>query len=230
MKTIGLLGGMSWESTVSYYQIINRVINQRLGGLHSAKCLLYSLDFAEIKACQTEGRWDDAAAILIEGGRKLERAGADFLVICTNTMHKVAPHVVAGVNIPLLHLAEVTADALLRQGLIKAALLGTRYTMEEDFYRSVLRRRGVEVLIPEAPDRAMINDVIFQELCLGRIEDASRQKFLSVIEGLHARGAQGIVLGCTEIGLLVRPQDTDVIMLDTTVLHATAAAEMALAR
>ena len=230
MKTIGLLGGMSWESTVSYYQIINRVINQRLGGLHSAKCLLYSLDFAEIKACQTEGRWDDAAAILIEGGRKLERAGADFLVICTNTMHKVAPHVVAGVNIPLLHLAEVTADALLRQGLIKAALLGTRYTMEEDFYRSVLRRRGVEVLIPEAPDRAMINDVIFQELCLGRIEDASRQKFLSVIEGLRERGAQGVVLGCTEIGLLVRPQDADVIMLDTTVLHATAAAEMALAR
>ncbi len=230
MKTIGLLGGMSWESTVSYYQIINRVINQRLGGLHSAKCLLYSLDFAEIKACQTEGRWDDAAAILIDGGRKLERAGADFLVICTNTMHKVAPHVAAGVNIPLLHLAEVTADALLRQGLIKAALLGTRYTMEEDFYRSVLRRRGVEVLIPEAPDRAMINDVIFQELCLGRIEDASRQKFLSVIEGLRERGAQGVVLGCTEIGLLVRPQDADVIMLDTTVLHATAAAEMALAR
>ena len=230
MKTIGLLGGMSWESTVSYYQIINRVVKQRLGGLHSAKCLLYSVDFAEIEVCQVEGRWDDAAAILVEAARSLERGGADFLLICTNTMHKVAPAVAAGVSIPLLHLAEVTADALLRQGIVKAALLGTRYTMEEDFYCGVLRRRGIEVLIPEAQDRAMINDVIFKELCLGRIEDASRRKILTVIDGLRERGARGVVLGCTEIGLLVPPQDGDFPLLDTTLLHATAAAEMALAR
>lgn len=230
MKTIGLLGGMSWESTVSYYQIINRVVKQRLGGLHSAKCLLYSVDFAEIEVCQVEGRWDDAAAILVEAARSLEQGGADFLLICTNTMHKVAPAVAAGVSIPLLHLAEVTADALLRQGIVKAALLGTRYTMEEDFYCGVLRRRGIEVLIPEAQDRAMINDVIFKELCLGRIEDASRRKILTVIDGLRERGAQGVVLGCTEIGLLVPPQDGDFPLLDTTLLHATAAAEMALAR
>lgn len=230
MKTIGLLGGMSWESTVSYYQIINRIVKQRLGGLHSAKCLLYSVDFAEIEVCQVEERWDDAAAILVEAARSLERGGADFLLICTNTMHKVAPAVAAGVSIPLLHLAEVTADALLRQGIVKAALLGTRYTMEEDFYCGVLRRRGIEVLIPEARDRAMINDVIFKELCLGRIEDASRRKILTVIDGLRERGAQGVVLGCTEIGLLVPPQDGDFPLLDTTLLHATAAAEMALAR
>ena len=228
MKTIGLLGGMSWESTVSYYQIINRVVKQRLGGFHSAKCLLFSVDFAAIETCQAEGRWDDAAAILADGARRLERGGADFMLICTNTMHKVAPQVAAAVGIPLLHLAEVTADELLRRGMTRAALLGTRYTMEEDFYSGVLQRRGIEVLTPDAEERRMINDVIFKELCMGRIEDASRQKFLTVIDGLRRQGAQGIVLGCTEIGLLVRPQDTDAPMLDTTLLHATAAAEMAL--
>ena len=230
MKTIGLLGGMSWESTVSYYQIINRTVKERLGGLHSAKCLLFSVDFAAIEACQAEGRWDDAADILAEGARSLERGGADFLLICTNTMHKVADQVAAAVNIPLLHLAEVTADELLCRGMVKAALLGTRYTMEEDFYRGVLQRRGIEVLIPDAGDRGVINDIIFQELCQGRIEEASRKKMLSVIEGLRMRGAQGTVLGCTEIGLLVCPQDTDAPMLDTTLLHATAAVDMALAR
>lgn len=228
MKTIGLLGGMSWESTVSYYQIINRVVKQRLGGFHSAKCLLFSVDFAAIETCQAEGRWDDAAAILADGARSLERGGADFMLICTNTMHKVAPQVAAAVGIPLLHLAEVTADELLRRGMARAALLGTRYTMEEDFYSGVLQRRGIEVLTPDVEERRMINDVIFKELCMGRIEDASRQKFLTVIDGLRRQGAQGIVLGCTEIGLLVRPQDTDAPMLDTTLLHATAAAEMAL--
>ena len=230
MKVIGLLGGMSWESTVSYYQIINRVVRQRLGGLHSAKCLLYSVDFAEIEACQAEGRWDEAAAALAGGARRLERGGADFFLICSNTMHKVAPQVAAAVQIPLLHLAGATADELLRRGMTRAALLGTRYTMEEDFYSGVLRQRGIEVLVPDAQDRGMINDVIFQELCLGRIEDGSRRKMLTVIEGLQARGAQGVVLGCTEIGLLVQPEHTDVPLLDTTLLHATAAAEMALGR
>lgn len=230
MKVIGLLGGMSWESTVSYYQIINRVVRQRLGGLHSAKCLLFSVDFAEIEACQAEGRWDDAAAALAEGARRLEQGGADFFLICTNTMHKVALQVASAVRIPLLHLAEATADALQRRGMTRVALLGTRYTMEEDFYSGVLRQRGLEVLVPEARERNMINEVIFQELCLGRIEDDSRRMFLKVIGALQARGAQGVVLGCTEIGLLVRPEHTDVPLLDTTLVHATAAVEMALDR
>ena len=230
MKVIGLLGGMSWESTVSYYQIINRMVRQRLGGLHSAKCLLFSVDFAEIEACQAEGRWDDAAAALAEGARRLEQGGADFFLICTNTMHKVALQVASAVRIPLLHLAEATADELQRRGMTRVALLGTRYTMEEDFYSGVLRQRGLEVLVPEARERNMINEVIFQELCLGRIEDDSRRMFLKVIGALQARGAQGVVLGCTEIGLLVRPEHTDVPLLDTTLVHATAAVEMALDR
>ncbi|MEG6503695.1 MULTISPECIES: aspartate/glutamate racemase family protein [unclassified Desulfovibrio] len=230
MKVIGLLGGMSWESTVSYYQIINRVVRQRLGGLHSAKCLLFSVDFAEIEVCQAEGRWDDAAAALAEGARRLEQGGADFFLICTNTMHKVALQVASAVRIPLLHLAEATADELRRRGMTRVALLGTRYTMEEDFYSGVLRQRGLEVLVPEARERNMINEVIFQELCLGRIEDDSRRMFLKVIGALQARGAQGVVLGCTEIGLLVRPEHTDVPLLDTTLVHATAAVEMALDR
>lgn len=230
MKVIGLLGGMSWESTVSYYQIINRVVRQRLGGLHSAKCLLFSVDFAEIEVCQAEGRWDDAAAALAEGARRLEQGGADFFLICTNTMHKVALQVASAVRIPLLHLAEATADELQRRGMTRVALLGTRYTMEEDFYSGVLRQRGLEVLVPEARERNMINEVIFQELCLGRIEDDSRRMFLKVIGALQARGAQGVVLGCTEIGLLVRPEHTDVPLLDTTLVHATAAVEMALDR
>ena len=230
MKVIGLLGGMSWESTVSYYQIINRVVRQRLGGLHSAKCLLFSVDFAEIEACQAEGRWDDAAAALAEGARRLEQGGADFFLICTNTMHKVALQVASAVRVPLLHLAEATADALQRRGMTRVALLGTRYTMEEDFYSGVLRQRGLEVLVPEARERNMINEVIFQELCLGRIEDDSRRMFLKVIGALQARGAQGVVLGCTEIGLLVRPEHTDVPLLDTTLVHAMAAVEMALDR
>ena len=206
MKCIGLLGGMSWESTVSYYQALNRGVRARLGGLHSARVLLNSVDFAEIERLQHAGDWSATARLLAAEARALQAGGADFLMIGTNTMHKVAPEVAAGVSIPLLHLAEVTAEALQRQGIGKAALLGTRYTMEEDFYSGVLRRRGIEVLIPEAADRAMINDVIFQELCLGRIEDASRQKLLSVIDGLRERGAQGVVLGCTEIGLLLPPQ------------------------
>ena len=230
MKTIGMLGGMSWESTSIYYKLLNKRVAQKLGGLHSAKILLQSVDFAVMEALMTAGDWETIGQQLSRAALNLEKAGAEMIILGSNTMHKVAPEVAAGVGIPLLHLAEVTAGALLRQGIVKAALLGTRYTMEEDFYSGVLRRRGIEVLIPEAADRAMINDVIFQELCLGRIEDASRQKLLSVIDGLRERGAQGVVLGCTEIGLLLPPQDGDFPLLDTTVLHATAAAEMALAR
>ena len=230
MKTIGLLGGMSWESTIPYYRLINEGVKQRLGGLHSASLLLHSVDFHEIEACQSSGEWDKAGAILAQAALGLERAGAEGILLCTNTMHKVASHIENRCSLPFLHIADATGRAIAASGMRRVALLGTRYTMEEDFYCGVLRRRGIEVLIPEAQDRAMINDVIFQELCLGRIEDASRQKLLSVIDGLRERGAQGVVLGCTEIGLLLPPQDGDFPLLDTTVLHATAAAEMALAR
>lgn len=228
MKTIGLLGGMSWESTVTYYQIINRLVKERLGGLHSAKCLLYSVDFAEIEACQSAGQWEKSGELLAEGARGLERGGADFFLICTNTMHKVAPQVRAAVRIPLLHLAEVAADELQRRGMTRAALLGTRYTMEQDFYAGVLRDRGIEVMTPEAPQRAMINDIIFNELCLGRIREDSRRNMAQVARDLGAQGAQGVVLGCTEIGLLLQQRDSPVPLLDTTVLHATAAVEFAL--
>lgn len=228
MKTIGLLGGMSWESTVSYYQIVNTVVKKRLGGLHSAKCLLYSVDFQEIEACQSAGDWDKSSQLLGAAAQNLEKGGADFLVICTNTMHKVAPQIQAMVSIPLLHIAEVTADEVLARGMHCVALLGTRYTMEEDFYRGVLLEKGITVLIPDTAERAMINEVIFQELCRGEIRAASRRQFLAVMENLARQGARGIILGCTEIGLLVRQQDSTLPLFDTTALHATAAADLAL--
>lgn len=228
MKTIGLLGGMSWESTVSYYQIVNRRIKESLGGLHSARCLLYSVDFQEIETCQTRGDWEKSARILGAAAQALEKGGADFLLICTNTMHKVAPRVQAAVSIPLLHIAEVTAAEILGRGLKRVGLLGTRYTMEEDFYSGILRDKGLEVLIPDAPERAQINEIIFKELCRGEIRAASRQKFQGIVNGLARRGAQGIILGCTEIGLLLGAQDAELPLFDTTVLHAEAAARLAL--
>lgn len=228
MKTIGLLGGMSWESTVSYYQIVNTVVKKRLGGLHSAKCLLYSVDFQEIEACQSAGDWEKSAQLLGAAAQNLEKGGADFLVICTNTMHKVAPQIRGMISIPLLHIAEVTADEILARNMRCVALLGTRYTMEEDFYRGVLRDRGITVLIPDTAERAMINEVIFQELCRGEIREASRRQFLAVMEDLARQGARGIILGCTEIGLLVRQQDTALPLFDTAALHAAAAADLAL--
>lgn len=228
MKTIGLLGGMSWESTVSYYQIVNTVVKKRLGGLHSAKCLLYSVDFQEIEACQSAGDWEKSAQLLGAAAQNLEKGGADFLVICTNTMHKVAPQIRAMISIPLLHIAEVTADEILARNMHCVALLGTRYTMEEDFYRGVLRDRGMTVLIPDAAERAMINEVIFQELCRGEIREASRRQFLAVMDNLARQGARGIILGCTEIGLLVRQEDSILPLFDTAALHAAAAADLAL--
>lgn len=228
MKTIGLLGGMSWESTVSYYQIVNTVVKKRLGGLHSARCLLYSVDFQEIEACQSAGDWEKSAQLLGAAAQNLEKGGADFLVICTNTMHKVAPQIRAMISIPLLHIAEVTADEILARNMRCVALLGTRYTMEEDFYHGVLRDRGITVLIPDAAERAMINEVIFQELCRGEIREASRRQFLAVMENLARQGARGIILGCTEIGLLVRQEDSTLPLFDTAALHAAAAADLAL--
>ena len=230
MKTIGLLGGMSWESTVTYYQLINEAVKEKLGGLHSAKIVLHSVDFDEIEKCQSSGDWARSGEILGQAAAGLERAGADFILICTNTMHKVAGDVQAHISVPLLHIGEVTARALLARGIHKAALLGTRYTMEQDFYKDKLASAGIEVLIPDAGDRAELNRIIFDELCVGKILPKSREKFKAVTEALAAQGAQAAILGCTEIGLLLKPEDTRVPLFDTTVLHAAAAVELALTR
>ena len=228
MKAIGLLGGMSWESTVPYYQIINEAVKAALGGLHSARILLYSVDFAEIEACQATGDWDRSAAILGEAAQNLERVGADLLVICTNTMHKVAPQIQSQIRIPLVHIAEATADALHREGISRVALLGTKYTMTQDFYKDKLIASGIDVLIPEEDDIAFVNRVIYDELCLGVISEDSRRGYLAVIDKLAARGAQGVILGCTEIGLLIRQSDTALPVFDTTRIHAERAASLAL--
>ena len=217
MKTIGLIGGMSWESTVTYYQIINRLVQERLGGFHSAKCILHSVDFHEIEACQRAGDWERSGELLAEAAHGLERAGADCVLICTNTMHKVADVV-----------QELTADELEAAGVSTVGLLGTRYTMEQDFYTRKLVERGITVLIPEEDGRAFVNRVIFDELCLGTVSESSRRAFAAIIGGLTARGAQGVILGCTEIGLLVRPGDTSARLFDTTEIHARRAALYAL--
>lgn len=228
MKTIGLIGGMSWESTVTYYQIINTVIKEELGGFHSARCLLYSVDFHEIEACLSCEDWEKGAAILADAARKLEQAGADFIVICTNTMHKIASRVQDAVSIPLLHIAEATAQELRKSHINKVGLLGTKFTMEQDFYKAKLQEAGIEVLIPEEDDRHIVNHIIFQELCLGVTADNSKHAFLAVIDKLAQQGAQGIVLGCTEIGLLVKQQDSSLPLFDTALIHAQTAALHAL--
>lgn len=228
MKTIGLIGGMSWESTVTYYKVINETVKEKLGGLHSAKCLLYSVDFEEIEACQAQGQWDESGIILTQAAQALERAGADFLVICTNTMHKVAPQIQRDVSIPLLHIAKATAQQLHRQGITRVGLLGTRYTMEQDFYKEVLRQEGIQVLIPEEKDRNLVNDVIYHQLCLGIISPQSRKEYLRIIGELAEQGAQGVILGCTEIGLLVSQENTSVPLFDTTLIHGRQAALFAM--
>lgn len=227
MKTIGLIGGMSWESSSEYYRIINEEVKQRLGGLHSAKCILYSVDFEEIEICQRNGEWEKAAQILTEAAHSLESAGADFIVICTNTMHKVANEIQACINIPILHIADVTAQQVLSNEIKIVGLLGTKYTMEQDFYKSRLEAKGLKVLIPKEIDRVIVNAVIYNELCLGQIVDESRAKFRRIIEDLIEQGAVGIILGCTEIGLLVKPGDSTVPLFDTTLLHALGAVNFA---
>ena len=230
MKTIGLIGGMSWESTIPYYRQINEAVKQALGGLHSAKIVLYSVDFAEIERLQHRGEWDEAGALLADAARALERAGADFVVLCTNTMHKVAPAIEAAVAIPLLHIADPTAAAIHQAGLSCVGLLGTRFTMEQDFYRARLTdRHGIDVVIPDDDDRALVHRVIYEELCLGRVEEASRLAYRDVIQRLVAQGAQGVILGCTEISMLVGVEDAAVPLFDTTGLHAAAAVQVALA-
>lgn len=228
MKTIGLIGGMSWESTVTYYQVINETIKKELGGLHSAKILLYSVDFAEIEECQSNGEWKRSGEILAAAALGLEKAGADFIVICTNTMHKVIGQIKEKISIPVLHIADVTAEVLLKKGIKKTALLGTEYTMTQDFYKERLRERGLEVLIPDKEDVALVNHVIYDELCLGIIREESRKEYVRIIEGLKAAGAEGVILGCTEIGLLIQQEDSPLPVFDTTKLHAEAAAEKAI--
>ena len=224
MKTIGLIGGMSWESTVTYYQVINETVKQELGGLHSARCVLYSVDFDEIERCQSAGDWDKSAEVLARAARALERAGADFIVICTNTMHKVAPEVGRQVSIPILHIADMTAVELKKAGVGTVGLLGTKYTMQQDFYKAVLQRSGIEVLTPSEADMEEVNRVIYEELCVGTLSAQSKEKYLSVISELARRGAQGIILGCTEIGLLIRQSDTEIPLFDTALIHARQAA------
>ncbi len=228
MKTIGLIGGMSWESSIEYYRVINTAVHDKLGGLHSAKSVMVSVDFAEIEALQRAGDWGEATRQMVAAAGQAQAGGADFLVICTNTMHKMAGAVQAAIRIPLLHIADATAERIQRQGLSRVGLLGTRFTMEEDFYKGRLSVHGLEVLIPGESERETVHRVIYDELCLGQAYEASRAAYRTIMAGLVQRGAQGIILGCTEIGLLVGQQDASVPLFDTTRIHAEAAVEYAL--
>jgi len=229
MKLLGLIGGMSWESSALYYRMINRGVQQRLGGLHSARVLLYSVDFAEIEAQQMAGRWDDAAKLLADAGRSLKAGGAEGIVICTNTMHKAADAVETATGLPLLHIADATGDAIRETGMKRIALLGTRFTMEQDFYRGRLEERfGLDVLIPPDEDRDIVHRVIYDELCIGDIKDSSRAAYLEIIRGLQRRGAEGVILGCTEIGMLISAGVSPLPVFDTTQIHANATVEFML--
>lgn len=230
MKTIGLIGGMSWESSAEYYRIINERIREKLDGFHSAKCLMYSVDFAEVERYQQQGEWGQAAELLIDAAMRLERGGADFLLICTNTMHKVADDIQQKIQIPILHIVDATAEKIKQAGHKKIGLLGTKFTMEEPFYTGRLAEKyQLEVLVPEPEERAFINQVIFKELCLGILQDDSRLRFINIIENLSKRGAEAVILGCTEIPLLVKQADVSIPLFDTTAIHAEAAVEYALA-
>ena len=229
MKVIGLIGGMSWESTVEYYRLINESVKERLGGLHSAKCVLYSVDFAEVEELQRRGQWAEAAQLLVGAAQSVEKAGADFVLICTNTMHKLADAIQAGIGIPLLHIADATAAKVRQAGLQRVGLLGTRFTMEEDCYRARLTGQfGLEVIIPDTKGRETVHRIIYEELCLGTIRPKSRAQVAGIMSRLVEMGAKGIILGCTELGLLIRAEDSRVPLFDTTRLHALAAMEQAL--
>ena len=224
MKTIGLIGGMSWESTVTYYQVINETVKKELGGLHSAKCILYSVDFDEIEKYQSDGEWNKSAEVLAQAASALERAGADFIVICTNTMHKVAPEISRKITVPLLHIADMTAIELKKSNIKKVGLLGTKYTMQQAFYKNVLQANGIEVIVPDDAGIEVVNSIIYDELCIGKISAQSKAAYLRIISELSNKGAQGIILGCTEIGILVKQSDTTVPLFDTALIHAQNAA------
>ncbi len=228
MKTIGLIGGMSWESTIPYYRIINEYVGKELGGLHSARIILYSVEFDELEKFMSSGNWDSIAEILSDAAVKLEQAGADVVLICTNTMHKLYPKIREKVTVPMIHIADAAADALETHGIKKTALLGTRYTMTEDFYTSRLKARGFEVVIPREEDIQLVNTVIFDELCHGITTEKSRSDFSRIIAEMKAEGAEAVILGCTEIGMLIRQEDSVLPVFDTTILHAESAARFAL--
>jgi len=229
MKTIGLIGGMSWESTAEYYRIINEAVRGKLGGLHSAKIVLYSVDFEEVEQLQHQGRWDKATNLMIDAAKRVERSGADFVLICTNTMHKMADDVAANISIPLLHIADATAEKITSLDLKKIGLLGTKFTMEQDFYKGRLKEKfGIRVVIPNESDREIVHHVIYKELCLGAIKDSSREQVKAIINRLSDSGAQGIILGCTELPLLIKQEGCSVPLFDTTVIHAIAAVDYAL--
>ena len=229
MKTIGMIGGMSWKSSIEYYRIINETVRTELGGLHSAKSMMVSVEFAEIEALQHQDRWGEAAKILIAAARSLESGGADFAIICTNTMHKLYNKIQQSVRIPLLHIADATAELIKAQGIQKIALLGTRFTMEENFYKGrLIEKYGLDVIIPGSEDMENIHRIIYDELCAGIIQPDSKQKYTDIIRRLAKEGAEGIILGCTEIGLLVKQEDSPVPLFDTTEIHARAAVKYAL--
>jgi aspartate racemase len=229
MKTIGMIGGMSWASSIEYYRIINETVKAKLGGLHSAKSLMVSVDFAEIEKLQHDGKWPEAARILIHAAKSLENGGADFMILCTNTMHKVADDIQAQINIPFLHIADATAEAVKNSGIEKVGLLGTRFTMEEDFYRGRLtQKHSLDVSIPNADEREIVHRVIYDELVIGKIDQRSRAQYIEIIERMVEQGAQGIILGCTEIGLLIHDQDVKTPLFDTARIHAETAVEYAL--
>ena len=221
MKTIGLLGGMSWESTELYYRLINEGIKAKLGGLHSARIVLVSVDFQEIEEMQHQGDWEGAGQILAQAAKQVESAGADFLLICTNTMHKVAPQIQSAIRIPILHVANATAKRIKMTGMKTVGLLGTNFTMEQEFYKGwLVEKYGLDVLVPPKSDREIVHRIIYDELCLGLVKDASRDEYLRIMEDLRGRGAEGIIEGCTEIGMLVQPQHVDIPLFDTTFIHA----------
>ncbi|GIU12234.1 MULTISPECIES: aspartate/glutamate racemase family protein [unclassified Shewanella] len=229
MKTIGMLGGMSWESTASYYKAVNEGVKARLGGLHSAKVSLYSVDFAEIEKLQHAGKWQETANILSDAAKNVAAGGADFLLICTNTMHKVADEIQALLPIPILHIADATAAKLVANGVTKVGLLGTRFTMEQDFYKSrLINQFGIDVIVPNEEERNVVHQVIYEELCRGVINANSKQQYLDIVDNLYAQGAQAVILGCTEIALLISQQDTQVPLYDTTAIHCESAVDMAL--
>ncbi len=228
MRTIGLIGGMSWESSAEYYRIINQCVRDQLGPLRSAQLLMYSVDFGPVERAQHAGRWDDTALILEDAARRLQAGGAECVVLCTNTMHKLAPHIEAAVSIPFLHIADAAALAAVEAGTLTVGLLGTAFTMEQDFLKSRLAGHGLTVLVPDADERKEVHRVIYEELCVGVISDTSRRTYQRVIKSLAARGAQAIILGCTEIGLLIKPEHSELPLLDTTELHAQAAVAFAL--
>lgn len=229
MKVIGLIGGMSWESTAEYYRIINESVKERLGGLHSACILLYSVDFHQVEVLQQEGRWQEATELLLDAARRVQRGGADFALICTNTMHKVADEIEAAISIPLLHISDATASEIGRRDLTRVALLGTKYTMEDDFYKGrLVGRHGLQVLIPPEKERDAVHRVIYDELCVGNIAAASRAELVGIIHGLGKRGAEGVILGCTELPLLIKQEDSPLPLFDTTAIHALSAVDFAL--